>query len=121
MYKEAIFTKLRIPTSKGMLSPEQLCDLDINTLDSTVVALDEAYKNSKGKSFLTKRTVRDKTIKLQFDIALDILLTKNEMMEDAEEKRQNRIHNNKIDALIAEKEEDELKKLSLSDLKRMRK
>jgi hypothetical protein len=83
MYKEGIMLKLRFPTTKGNLSIEQLCDLDKTELNTVVVSLEEQYEQSKGKSYLRVKTKKDKTLKLMFDIALDILNTKLDEEETA--------------------------------------
>lgn len=116
MYKEASKQKLRFTTSKGLLSVEQLWELDVNTLDSLAVSLQESYENSKGKSFLAKTSAKDKTIKLQFDIALDILLTKQADSEAAKEAKDNKEFNQKIMGIIQEKNEDALKGKSVKEL-----
>lgn len=121
MYKKAAQIKLRFSTTRGNLNVEQLFDLTINELDSLAVALEEAYKNSKGKSFLDKRTVKDATIKLQFDIVLDVLNTKVEERDALATARENKEHNNKILNLIAKKEEATLETLSVSELKALMK
>ena len=68
MYKEASKQKLRVQTNRGCLSIEQLWDLSLAELDALAVTLEEEYKDSKGKSFLDKKSKKDKTLKLQFDI-----------------------------------------------------
>jgi hypothetical protein len=78
MYKEFLKTGDRFETSKGLLTVEQLLQLPatqttISFLDNIAVALDDQYENSKGKSFVIKRTKKDKSIKLKLDIVLDIL------------------------------------------------
>lgn len=83
MYKQASKLKLRVETNRGVLSIEQLWDLNLEDLDDLAVNLEESYKNSKGKSFLSKKTTKDKTIKLMFNIVLDILETKVEENEKA--------------------------------------
>jgi hypothetical protein len=88
-------------------------------LDTLAVSLEEAYKNSKGKSFLDKKTEKDKTIKLKFDIALDILNTKVEEREAERKEAENKEHNQKILALIKEKQDDELKGKSVKELEKM--
>lgn len=119
MYKEASKLKLRFATSKGNLTAEQLWDLDLETLDKLAVSLEESYENSKGKSFLTKKTAKDKTIKLQFDIVLDVLQTKSEEMETQREAKANKEFNQKILNIIAEKKEDSLRGKSISQLEAM--
>lgn len=118
-YKEASRQKLRFQTSKGLLSSEQLWDLSLTDLDTLAVSLQESYENSKGKSFLEKRTTKDKTLKLQFDIVLDILQTKAAEVEAAQTERENKEHNQKILELIKEKQDDSLKGKSIKELEKM--
>ncbi len=115
-FKLASQQKLRFQTNKGLLSTEQLWDLSLNDLDSLAVTLDEEYGKSGQKSFLVKSSLKDKTTKLRFDIVLDVLNTKNEEQQAASEAREIREHNKKIVALIAEKEEEGLKKKSKKEL-----
>lgn len=119
MYKEASKKKTRFITSKGTLSVEQLWDLSITDLDVLAVKLDEDYKNSKGKSFIEKRTTKDKDIKLQFDIVLDILNTKVEEADAVREAKDIKEHNQKILTLISEKKDDELKGKSVKELEKL--
>lgn len=116
MYKEASKQKLRFTTSKGSLTVEQLWELDLKTLDALAVSLEESYENSRGKSFLDKKATKDKTIKLQFDIALDILQTKIAETEALKEAKDNKEHNQKILAIIQEKKEGALSKKSIKEL-----
>ena len=119
MYKEASKQKLRFETSYGPLTVEQLWDLSINNLDKLAVSLEEAYKNSKGKSFLDVKTKKDKTIKLRFDIVLDILNTKVEELEEAKNAAENKAHNQQILELIKRKQDSELEGKSVEELEKM--
>ena len=119
MYKEASRKKTRFATSKGSLSAEQLWDLSIADLDTLAVSLDEAYKSSKGKSFVEKRTTKDKDLKMQFDIVLDILQTKVEERDSLQEAAENKEHNKKILELIAKKKDGELEGKSVKELEAM--
>jgi len=121
MYKEAAKQKLRIATSRGSLSVEQLWDLPLAELDTLAVSLEEAHKNSKGKSFLEKRTTKDKGLKLQFDIVLDVLQSKVEDADALREARDAKEFNQKIDELIAKKKDGELEGKSIKELESMRK
>lgn len=120
-FKQATKQKLRVQTNKGLLSTEQLWDLSLSDLDNLAVSLEEAYNNSKGKSFLAKKTVKDKDIKLQFDVVYEILQSKVEDNNALLEAKDRKEHNAKIDALIAEKQDEELKGLSVKQLEKMRK
>ena len=58
--------------------------LNVNDLNTLVLELEEQYNASKGKTYLKVRTKRDKTLKLSFDVALDILNTKLEELSEEE-------------------------------------
>lgn len=119
MYKLAAQQKLRISTSRGLLSVEQLYDLPIAELDSLAVKLEDDYKNSKGKSFIAKKTEKDKTIKLQFDIVLDVLTTKVELQEASQNAQEIKAHNQKILAKIADAQDKQLDNLSVKELEKL--
>lgn len=115
MYKDLIRNKVRF-NFKGSLTLEQLWDLSINELDTLAVSLNDAYENSKGKSFIEKRTTKDKNLKSQLDVVLDILQTKVEELEASKEKAARKERNQKILSLIALKEDEELAKKSKKEL-----
>src|SRR6185503_8944302 len=98
-YKQAAQQKLRF-NFKGSLSVEQLFDLSLADLDALAVALETEYNTSGKKSFLEKKSAKDKTAKLRFDIVLDVLNTKKEAEEEALEKLEIKAHNTKILELI---------------------
>lgn len=116
-YKLASKAKLRFQTSRGVLSVEQLWDLSLEDLDSLAVSLEAAHKESGKKSFLNKTSVKDKMAKLAFDVALDILNSKVEDNEAALEAIETKQFNEKILNLIAEKQDDNLRGLSIAQLK----
>lgn len=118
-FKLATKCKLRFSTPKGSLSTEQLWDLSLNALDSLAVELDEQMQQSGKKSFLKKTTQEDKVLKLQFDIVLEIMNTKNEEMQAASKAKEIKEHNDKIIALIAEKQDESLKGMSIEELQGM--
>lgn len=119
MYKQASKQKLRIATNKGNLTVEQLWDLSLTDLDALAVSLETAYNESGKKSFLVKKSVKDKDTKLVFDIVLDILQTKVEEADAAKEAKETKEHNQKILSLIAEKQDEALKGKSLKELEKM--
>ena len=119
MYKEVSRQRIRFQTAQGPLTVEQLWDLSVNDLDKLAVSLEEAHKNSKGKSFLEKRTTKDKTLKLQFDVVLDVLQTKVDEAEEARIKKENKEHNEKIITLIKNKQDKELEGKSIDELEGM--
>jgi hypothetical protein len=119
-YKEGTRLDLRFATSRGELTIAQAWTLPIPELDALALELEKAHEASGKKSFVLKKSPKDKVAKLKFDIILDILTTKVEEADAASENAENKRHNAKIDALIAEKEDANLKKKSVADLQKMR-
>lgn len=118
-FKQASELKLRFQTSKGLLSTEQLWDLSLTELDTLAVALESAHEESGKKSFLVKSSAKNKLAKLRFDIALDILTTKVDEMQAAQEAAEIKEHNKEIIALIAEKQQEAKKGKSIEELTAM--
>lgn len=121
IHKEANRIGLRFVTPRGNLSTEQLWQLSLNELDGMAVALEADYKESGKKSFLVKKSAKDTTTKLRFDIVVDILTTKVEEAETLANARDNKEFNAKIDMLILEKKEAGLKEKSIAELEKLRK
>jgi len=119
VFKQATREKVRFQTSKGSLSVEQLWDLSLSDLDTLAVSLQEAYDKSKGKSFLDKRTTKDKGLKLQFDVVLEVLQDKVADSEKAKEEAEIKIHNQKIFDAMAKAEDNELAGKSKKELEKM--
>jgi len=121
MYKQASKIGLRFNSPKGILSVEQLWGLKPNELDSMAVSLEEELVKTGKKSFMTTKSSEDKTLKLKFDIVLDVLTTKLEDAEAASTAADIRRHNARLDNLISEKEEEELRGKSAAELRALKK
>lgn len=118
-FKEATKKGLRIQTAKGSLSVEQLWTLSLTELDTLAVSLETEYEKSGKKSFLTPKSAKDKTAKLAFDVVLEILNDKNDEATAASEAKEVKEHNSKILALMADKQDETLKKKSFKELEKM--
>jgi hypothetical protein len=123
IYKQGLKQGLRFTTSWGILTIEQLWSL--NTTKLATIAKDlnskieEATKGSS-VSFLDEASTKvDETLQLSFDIVKDIYLTKKKEIDDAKDKASKKEHNQKIMALIVEKQEADLKNKSVEELQAM--
>ena len=119
MYKQASKSKLRIETSRGALSIEQIWDLPLAELDKLAVELEEKTKTSATKSFIAEKTTEDATAQLKFDIVLDILKTKMEANKAALDQKKKKENNQKIHALIERKKENKMEEMSVEELEKM--
>lgn len=118
MYKQASKLKLRFITTKGNLIVEQLWDLSLEELDSLAVSLEKDYKESKGKSFLVKKTNKDTRIKLRFNVVLDILETKMEEVEESRLSLDNKVKKERLLNILAKKQDESLENMSEADLQK---
>lgn len=121
MYKKATELKLRFQTSKGLLTIEQLFDLSLEELDSLAVSFEKEYKASGKKSFLVKKSAKDKELKLKFNIVLDVLDTKVEKASILSNASEIKKSNSKLDEIITRKQDAKLEDMSIEELKKMRK
>lgn len=117
LYKVASKMKLRFATSKGNLSVEDLWDLNLVTLDKIAVALDAEVSKGSRKSFITETSTEDKVLTLKLDILKDIIHTKLDEKKKREEAKDKLSKKNKLMELIAKKEESDLEKLSVDELR----
>lgn len=123
MYKEANRLKLRFLTKVGQLSVEQLWDLTQDQLSDAIKAVNKILSKNEtdnNLSFLETTNVVDKENQLRFDILKDIYMTKLDEMKKLRDEADIKAHNKKIDALIAEKQESELKNMSIEELEKLR-
>ena len=120
IYKRAAIKKLRISTSRGGLTVEQLYDLNITELDELAVKLDADVASTVTKSFIKSTTTTEESLtKLRFDIVHDVLTTKLAAQETARKAQETKAHNQRIEALIQKKKEGALEEMSIEELEAM--
>lgn len=123
MYKQASQLKLRFSTNVGMLSVEQLWDLSQANLSNLIKSVKKVLKKNDDDelSFLEDTKVVDVENQLRFDILKDVYLSKKKESEELRNAADIKAHNQKIDSLIAEKQEGKLREMSIEDLEKLRK
>ena len=123
MYKEAAKQKLRFDTPKGNLSVEQLFDLSLTDLTTTIKKVNEIVKKENAVdndlAFLENDNMVESQNVLRFKILKDIYMTRKEEREAdklAADKKKRREY---IAGLIAQKKDEELKGKSIEELEKM--
>jgi len=121
MYKKASQSKLRLVTSKGMLSVEQLWDLSLSDLSNAIKAVKKVLnKNDDDElSFLEDTNIADVENELRFAILKDVYVSKKTEAAELRAKAETKAYNQKILTLISEKKEDSLKGLSIEELEKL--
>lgn len=119
MFKQASKLGLRFQTNKGILSVEQLWQLGQTDLSNAIKAVKKVLvKNDDDElSFLENTKVVDVENQLRFDILKDVYLTKKSEAEAIKNEAETKAHNQKILALIAEKQEGKLRNMSEEELR----
>ena len=128
MFEQASRMKLRFDSNKGGsgLTVEQLWDIPLlnergESLDNIAQGLNRALEQSKEKSFVVKKSKANSIIKLKLNIVERIIKVKLDEIEKRENEVMLKAEKFELDELIAEKEKEAMKELSLKDLKKMRK
>ena len=125
-FKEAVKKRLRFNTSKGVLSVEQLFDLKLTPLATLVRALkkelnkDESNDDGLGFLDLTSTAV-DPVLELQFNVVKEIYIDKKDERDAEQSKAETKAHNQRIDELIAQKNDEALSSKSVAELEALRK
>ena len=121
-FKQATRERLRFETSKGLLSTEQLWDLNLTSLATIVRSLKKQLKkdNDDELSFLDDNSNPvDKTLELKFNVVKEVYIAKKEEKESIRNEASKKEHNQKILELIAEKQEGDLRGKSIEELTAM--
>lgn len=123
MFKQAAQLKLKFITNKGLLSVEQLFDLSFSELSNSIKAVNKVLKknNDDELSFLEDAKIVDVENQLRFDILKDVYQTKKKEAEEIRTAADVKAHNLKIDTLIAEKKDGQMKDMSIEELEKLRK
>ena len=123
MYKKASQLKLRIATSRGMLSVEQLWDLSKDEIGKLATDVHRTIKEAEAADdlgFLRLPQQKEQTVEeLTFAILKDIYLTKQGEEDKAHRRAKARENNRRILEHIARKQDEELAGKSIDELQAM--
>lgn len=118
MFEKATRNKYRF-SFKGQLSVEDLWDLDVRELDSIFKALNAQIKREKEESLLAVRSDADEELETKISIIKHIVSVKLAEKEKAIADAENKARKQRIMAILADKQDDELKGKSIEELKAM--
>jgi len=115
MFEKASRMKLRF-AYKGQCSVEDLWDLSVEELDSIYQEMRKKQRESNTDSLLEKRDEGDRLLDLQVNIVKHIVQVKLAEAEARERAAENKLRREKIAAIMAEKQDEGLKNMSLEEL-----
>ena len=125
IFEKATRIKLRFETQKGLLTVEDLWDLPLTgngnktNLDDIARTLYTNLKHSEDVSFVFKDRKSDEKTQLAFDVVKYVIDIKLQEQEAAVQRQMNSDRRSQLQALIAQKEMEELANLPVDELKKM--
>lgn len=125
MFDKATRNKLRFESPKGLLSVEDLWDLPLTaknggaSLDNLAKGLSRKLKDTETESFVLKTVKVDSSLQLSFDIVKHIIDIRLGEVEKAEVSRVAKEKKQRIQAIIAQKQDEQLKGASLEELQEL--
>lgn len=117
IFEKAIREKLRFHY-KGVVSVEDLWDLDIEELDSIYKSINSFLQKQKEDSLLDKKSKKQDTLELKIEIIKYIVRTKQKEIEEKEKALTRKQEREKLLSIIEEKEDEKLKNMSIDELKK---
>lgn len=118
LFKIAAKRKYRF-NYRGLISVEDLFDLDVEELDKIYKALKREQRNDAEESLLQSMTKEDKILNNKIEIVKTIVADKIAAKEKALRAQATKEQNQRILEIMADKKDAELKEKSLEELQAM--
>ena len=118
MYEKAIREKIRFEY-KGLLTIEDLWDLDVTELDEIYKELNAQKRQASEDSLLEAKTVEDDVLIVKIDIIKHIVKTKQEEKNARKLVAERKEKKEKIMTILARKQDSELEEKSSEELQQM--
>ncbi len=116
IFEQASRQKLRFSASRGTVSTEDLWDLALEELDTIARGLNKKVKDSSEESFIKKQAKADKRLSLSLEVVVSVINTKLAEEEKRKKSAERKIKQDKILAVLAEKQDSALQKKSIASL-----
>jgi len=118
IFEVAIRSKFRFPF-KGMISVEDLFDLNVKDLDSVFKVLNSQLKQVKEESLLEIKTQQDQELDMKIEIIKHIVKVKQEEAEKQLQAKSVKEQKQKLMEIYASKKDEDLLKKSPEEIKAM--
>ncbi|AGF88613.1 hypothetical protein PJM36_0125 [Salmonella phage vB_SenM_UTK0005] len=121
MFDQATRLKLRFNSNKGLLSVEQVWDLNLNALNEMAKDLSRQVKEaaSDEEDFIGVKSAVDSQLQLRFDIVKAIIGVKLKERDESATAAERKANNQAIMELIQRKKQQELEGLSVEELEKL--
>lgn len=119
IFEYATRNRLRFAGLRGTLTTEDLWDLPVKDLDLVFKGLKAELKTVSEESLLDIRSPADKVLQIKVDIVTSIVKTKLAETEARKSRDAKRAKKQELEALLAEKQNEELRGKSAEELKKL--
>lgn len=125
MFEKASRLKLRFDSPNGSLSVEDLWDLPLQSstkranLDDLAIHLNKTLKDTTTESFVKKSAPKNDELQLKFDIVRHVITVRLAENEAESLKKSNAERKQKLLAILAEKQDADLKGKSTEELQKL--
>lgn len=117
MFEMATRDKMRFPF-KGVISVEELWDLDVKSLDAIFKTLSSQLKESKEESLLDVKSKQDCELENKIEIIKYIVSVKLEESSQRALAKEKKEQKQKLLEILSEKENESLMNMSLEEIKK---
>lgn len=117
IFKYAAKKALRFPYYKGMITVEDLFNIDMTDLDFIYKSLKKQQKTSNEESLINDKTPEDKALEVKLAIVKEIFEDKKIAADKAKKAAENKAKNQKILEILAKKENEALENMTEEELK----
>ena len=125
MFEKASRLKIRFDSPAGPLSAEDLWDLPLTSstkkanLDDLAIHLNKTLKDTTTESFVKKSAPKNDELQLKFDIVRHVITVRLAENEAESLKKTNAERKQKLLAILAEKQDADLKGKSAEELQKL--
>lgn len=125
MFESATRLKVRFETTKGMITVEDLWDIPLTSrttgfsLDDVAKNLNKQVKESGEESFVVKKSTKNETLELKFEIVKYIIKKRLEEKETLNKELIKAIEKEKLLKLLSEKKDENLKSKTVEEIEQM--
>lgn len=117
IFEKASKIKLRVSSSKGVLSVEDLWDLPLEKLNELAKSVNRKIREQGEEDFLGNTPSCDARLTLTLDIIKEVIRVKLEEKELSKVAAENKARKEQLLAILAKKEESDLESKSIEELK----
>jgi len=116
MFEKASKLKLRFTSDRGLLTTEDLWDMNLSQLNIIAKGLNKEIAKASEEDFLEEESKEDIKLKLMFDVVLYVLHVKKDEAKARKDLMEKKVKRDKILEILAKKQDANLENMSEDDL-----